>query len=323
MDIQRIREFITISETGSFTAAAKQLGIPSNVLSTRFRNFEETLGVTLILRSSRRLSLTNAGNMFLPYAREFLGHYEQACSSIRQIKDETTRSLRIQLCSHCMVSELGIYLDLFNRRYPRLCLDLFDDNRGLVRDGLISGDIDIAVILGRADAFSDISGRIQITCRPHLDIYVPNDHRLSNRTQVSFPELADETFVLYPRFPEPLLHDLQLSYLKQAGIPYQIYGGYSTPLFYDLFVPIGKGIMFYNWEARVPPNSTQLTITDSGYETYMYLLYQADTQNRTALDFINGYRSFLQMPGRNLNPARQDALPPAEGRGNTYFQEEK
>ncbi|MXG37600.1 LysR family transcriptional regulator, partial [Escherichia coli] len=62
--LQRTAMFIAVAEAGSFTAAAEAMGLTKAVVSFNIRQLEDELGVTLLLRSTRRLTLTEAGALF-------------------------------------------------------------------------------------------------------------------------------------------------------------------------------------------------------------------------------------------------------------------
>ena len=64
LNLQRVAMFIAVVDTGSFTAAAATLGQTKAVISFNIRQLEDSLGVALLLRSTRRLTLTEAGSLF-------------------------------------------------------------------------------------------------------------------------------------------------------------------------------------------------------------------------------------------------------------------
>lgn len=294
MNLERVREFITIAETGSFKQAAKDLDLAPNVLSARFSAFEQSLGTPLLTRNAHRVELTDDGKLFIKQAKECLLSYDRSVAALKSTKENVYRSLKIQVCSEMFAPELGILLDSFCRRYPQLYLDILDDSSGSIRDNLAAENIDFAIVNGEKDAFSDIDGRLVVLRFPNLNVFVPNDHPLANRHAVHFSDLDGETFVLYPKTKEPVLHNLEKSLLKQAGISYHLYDGAYAPRFYDLFVPIGKGLVLSPCDFHIPPNTKMLKILDEGFDTYLYLLYREPMENETARVFLNEYRAFLE-----------------------------
>ncbi len=232
-------------------------------------------------------------------AKELVTSYDRILDNLEESENTIYRSLKFEICGTRMdAPELGIFLDLYNRRHPQAYLELLSDNAYSIPEGISSGNIDIAIAYGNENDFADISGRICISHATNLCAYVPNDHPLALRSQIAFQELENEQFLLYPDTAETCIRRHQLDCLNRSGIHYTIYNGRYDSAFYNLLVPIGKGIILTPITVSPPPNSSVLQITDSGYDTYTYLLYNANTTNEAALEFILEFQNFLQ--GDNL-----------------------
>ena len=292
MDLERLSEFVALTEEGSFKQAAKRMELAPNVLSTRFAAFERSLGVKLIDRNAHSFELTEAGKHLQQDAKALLGSYEQTLVSMQSLGGASFRNLRLQLCAQTMASELGPFLDIYCRRHPTLFLDLYDENSCEIREGLHSGMVDISFAVGREGDFQDISGRVPINRFPKMRVHLPSDHRLARRQSLCFADLKEETFILYPNMRESWTRQLQLSMLEQAGIPFRVYEENCSPFFFDLLVPVGKGIRLWNWTDRTAPNSVLLTLEDDGYETFLYMLYDTQTENKTTLHFVERFLRF-------------------------------
>lgn len=289
MDLNRLQEFMIVAEEKSFKKAAARLGVAPNVLSTRIRTFEDSLHTQLIRRVKNGIELTAPGEALLPNIEAFLKSYTHAADSLDELKNHVFQSLHLQLCSQLMASELGPYLDIFCRRHPQLFLNIYDENTCRIRSGLKSGKVDISFVICREHDFEDISGRILLSHFPTMYVHLPVDHALANEKSVRFSDLSGETFILYPSMSEPWIQNLQLSILKQSGIDYQIYEESGSPYFFDLLVPIGKGIRLWNWQEDIAPNTVLLPISDKGYDTYLYMLYDTKTTNPVVTPFIHGF----------------------------------
>lgn len=294
MDLHRLYEFTVIAEEGSFKSAAERLKVASNVLSTRFRGFENSVGTTLINRNAHKFELTQSGKTLLQKAPQMLDAYDRLRTSMDHIKGRTFKSLRIMLCGQMLPMELGPFLDLYCRQYPSMFLGMYDENRCMIREGLLSGEIDVAFAVGREGDFADISGRVLLHRFPKLKVHVPLDHRLAKRQKVTFKDLSGETFILFPRMQDPCIRDLQQSLLDQSGIKYRVYEDDGSPFFCDLLVPVGKGIRLWNWSEHLAPNTVMLTIDEKGYETCAYMLYNKEGVNEAAEHFIGKFLEFRE-----------------------------
>lgn len=295
MDLERVREFLVIAEEKSFKKAAERLHLAPNVLSARYQNFENSLETKLLIRNAHKTELTETGRLFLQNAKELVTSYDKTLEDLKESENTAYRSLKFEVCGTAMAAlELGLFLDLYNRRHPYAYLELLSDNSYPISEGLSSGNIDIAVAYGNEDDFMDISGRICISRATNMCVYVPNDHPLALKSQITFKDLEDEQFILYPETAEPCIRRHQLDCLDRSGIRYSTYNGKYDSVFYNLLVPIGKGIILTHIVDPAPPNSAVLHITDPGYDTYTYLLYNAGTTNEATLEFISEFQKYLR-----------------------------
>lgn len=292
MDLDRLQEFLIVAEEKSFKKAAARLGLAPNVLSTRMRSFENSMNARLIRRIRDGIELTDSGKALLPNIDMLLKSYTRVTDSLAELKDHTFQSLHLQVCANLLASELGPYLDIFCRRHPQLILDIYDENTCQIRGGLKSGKVDISFVICRKHDFEDIPGRVLLSYFSNLYIHLPVDHALANEKTIRFSDLSGETFILYPNMTDPWIRNLQLSFLDQSGIDYHIYEESCSPYFFDLLVPIGKGIRLWTWKDMIAPNTTLVPISDRGYDTYLYMLYDTNTSNPAVIPFINGFLEY-------------------------------
>lgn len=95
INLQRTQMFIAVADTGSFTAAAEAMGLTKAVVSFNIRQLEDELGVTLLLRSTRRLTLTEAGVLFHQRSVALLKEAERLQDDVRANHAGLTGELRI------------------------------------------------------------------------------------------------------------------------------------------------------------------------------------------------------------------------------------
>jgi DNA-binding transcriptional LysR family regulator len=292
MDIERLREFLTIVNEGSFRRAAEKLQVSPSVLSARFQGFERSMGAVLLKRNNHWVKPTEQGRALIRQGEDLLDCWEHTAGKLDAMKNREATSLAIQLCGQTMPSELGIYLDIYARSHPRLFPNLYDDNSFMVREGLSSGNADISFAPGLAHDFEDITGRIVMAHFHHLHVHVANDHPLAGNGRIRFKNLEDETIILYPSMRDPFVRELQMKLIQRSGIRCEIYPGEYSQFFYDLLVPIDQGVRLFNWNDRLAPNTTMLTVEDPGYDTWLYLLYSEENQNPAVTEFIDGFIRF-------------------------------
>ncbi|MEE4377571.1 MAG: LysR family transcriptional regulator [Candidatus Competibacteraceae bacterium] len=141
-----LQAFVAVVETGSFTAAAERLDMAKSAVSRRVSGLEERLGVQLLRRTTRRLSLTETGHHFYERSARVLADLEEAESAVLQEHGELRGTLRVALPLSFGVRHMSAPVAEFSRRHPRLRFDLDLNDR---RVDLIGEGMDLAVRIGQ------------------------------------------------------------------------------------------------------------------------------------------------------------------------------
>lgn len=119
-----LKSFVQSVKFGSFSAAAKHMGISQPAISQQIRSLENELGNRLINRTTRQLNLTEAGERYLVHAQDILERLEEADRSIRSEDDQMTGLLSLGLPSGFSETLLSNFLLDFNTDYPGIVLDI-------------------------------------------------------------------------------------------------------------------------------------------------------------------------------------------------------
>ncbi len=129
--------FVAVVENGGFSAAARKLGISKSAVSKRINQLEDHLGVRLLHRTTRKLSLTEAGERYLEHAAEALAAANQAEDAVTELQGEPQGQLRINAPMSFGRLHVAPLIPKFLKRYPRLQIDLVMDDRkvDLVAEG--------------------------------------------------------------------------------------------------------------------------------------------------------------------------------------------
>ena len=137
--------FVRVAESGSFTAAASQLGVSVSAVAKAVTRLEEDLGVQLLVRTTRKLALNDDGREFLARCQRILNDIEDAESSAKGARQ--TPQGRLRMVMPTMFGRLTFLprVGEFNTRYPDIVLDIGFEDR-LVN--LIERGIDLAVQVG-------------------------------------------------------------------------------------------------------------------------------------------------------------------------------
>ncbi|QDG75165.1 LysR family transcriptional regulator [Labrenzia sp. PHM005] len=142
MDTECLRLFVLAAEKNNISAAGKVLGLAPSIASARLAKLERALGADLLHRSTRKVSLSQEGAEFLPYAKEILAQEEAARAALGYGKPDATGTLRFTAPSTFAQLYIVPLLPEFLERYPGIRLDLRLSD---AKYDLIEGSFDLAL----------------------------------------------------------------------------------------------------------------------------------------------------------------------------------
>jgi DNA-binding transcriptional LysR family regulator len=160
LDLNLVSAFTRVVEMGSFTGAAAALGLPKSSVSRAVARLEESLGVRLLQRTTRKLGLTEAGERYLAEVRGPLAHLAEASSDISDLGKEPRGLVRISIAPELGDGLVSPLLADFVRRYPKIRIDLLVTNR---RVNLIEESVDLALRAGKLDDSSLVARKLAVS----------------------------------------------------------------------------------------------------------------------------------------------------------------
>ncbi|MBF0470450.1 MAG: LysR family transcriptional regulator [Gammaproteobacteria bacterium] len=155
--------FAAVVGEGSFTAAAEALGVSKSVVSKQVSHLEKHLGVQLLQRTTRRLHLTQAGEVFASYTQRIMSDVREAEQSVLPLQNEPQGRLRISAPESLAVSLLPEALLRFQQRFPKLEMEVHITGRFV---DLVEEGIDVALRVGELED-SSLVARLLIPCSFH------------------------------------------------------------------------------------------------------------------------------------------------------------
>lgn len=196
MELRQVRTFLAVAEELHFGRAAQGLNITQPSVSQQIRALEKDLGVQLLHRNTRTVSLTQAGQSFLAPARIFLEASKTARRSIHLEPTEVLGTVSIGFAGTCASMALPRLARAVRQRLPGVELEL----RGQVYSGIASvqvarGQLDIG--FSRLPVTEDRVAYRMYELEPVV-LALPSDHPLSAQKEVHLEQLAEEEFITYP-----------------------------------------------------------------------------------------------------------------------------
>jgi DNA-binding transcriptional LysR family regulator len=143
--LERMRTFVRVADRGSLSAVARELGVGQSTITRHLRELEDAVGVPLLSRTTRRLTLTDEGRRYHANSVKILRLVEQAGDEARGTRGAPAGSIRISCTAAFGVLHVSRLIFAFQDRYPDIGIDLSltDERVDLVREG-----VDIALRLG-------------------------------------------------------------------------------------------------------------------------------------------------------------------------------
>jgi len=129
-ELAGIRMFVRVVEGGSFVAAARGLGLSKSVITKRVKELEERLKAQLLVRSTRRLTLTDAGASYFERCVRIVAELEEAQSAVRSLTVGLTGTLRISCIASFLAHQLARDVCRFQQRHPDLLVELHHKDLG-------------------------------------------------------------------------------------------------------------------------------------------------------------------------------------------------
>jgi len=175
--------FVSVVDKGSFSGAARELGITTSAVSQQIRILESEVGTILLHRSTRKLSLTEAGSVFYQSCNEMVQAAKRGRVRINELRDELVGDLRIATTPELGLNHILPALSGWLQAHPSLTVHFEADNRYI---DLIEERIDIAIRLSSGLADSTLIARPMARARlvlcaspeylkNHLPINTPAD----------------------------------------------------------------------------------------------------------------------------------------------------
>ncbi len=214
MELRQLRYFVAVAEELHFGRAARRLAISQPPLSFNIARLEESLGYTLLRRSTREVQLTAAGQVFYREACRILSLADQAKTLGSRAAAGEAGSLRIGFVGAALLTPLAALLRQFDLDRPGLLVTVHELNSFEQIHALQREQIDFGILHPRSvpDGL-----HTQVLYREPFVCALPADHPLAAQKQIQLLALKDEPFVLFPRHFSPEYHDRIIALCMEAG----------------------------------------------------------------------------------------------------------
>ncbi len=190
-----IQAFVRVAQSGSFVAAARQLRVSPSVITSRVKHLETLVLSPLFHRSTRAVTLSEAGANFIDECTDLVAHLDSVTERMRQLRSTPAGTLRLQVLPGFAVSHLGLVLKEFATEYPNIDFDVTVSDQSV---SAVGEGYDIMLQLFRREQLTMIE-------RPLVKIqrvFCASPDYLANNPMPGSPaELPNNKLGLYSAYP--------------------------------------------------------------------------------------------------------------------------
>lgn len=193
MNLDHLKTFIEIVKTGSFSEVARKLSISQPAVSFQIQKIEQDLGVRLIDRRQKKLTLTEPGKRLLRFAETVNGEYVNLLEDMAQLREEVVGNLVITASTIPGDFILPPVLSGFKKQHPMVQIQVTVSDSGRVIEGVENGTYDIGFCGVVPDGKEIETVKI---AEDEIVLIVFSGHPFASRKMVSFMEITEEPFIM-------------------------------------------------------------------------------------------------------------------------------
>ena len=294
MNTDRLEEFRALAHILNYSKTAEQLFLSQSILSRHIQELEQTLGVTLFLRGTHEVRLTDEGKYFLKWAEQLLEHVEHTMSALSGSGQGVEGTVRVMYSASVLNTGVMRFIRAFSQRYPEIALEFSAATEASQREHLYSVDLALSPC-DYLDALSDDAEGALLGYQTPL-LAIPPYHRFGDRSDIRPEDLRGEVLIV------PLIEDLRGPYARNAMLAYRkCHGelrriGAEDPGAALLMVELGKGVMFipHHLKSSVYAMTRTLTVSDPECRFPIYLYWNRSRNNPAAELFFQRMKAEFQ-----------------------------
>lgn len=195
MNLNQLKYFVAVAEHQSFTKAATQYYISQTAITQQIHALETSVGIPLIDRSTRPISLTPGGHIFLAEAQSILKHMDMAVWRTREASTGLMGTLRVGYTKGYEQSDLPRRLRDFHREFPNILITCYRNDTDMLAAGLLNMEYDIIFTWDSTNIRQEDSLQIRLVEKVPLYVAMYTGHPLAQRASLSREELKGETIL--------------------------------------------------------------------------------------------------------------------------------
>jgi DNA-binding transcriptional LysR family regulator len=214
MELRQLRYLVALADEQSFTRAAEREHIAQPALSQQIQKLEQELGLPLVERTTRRVSITDAGNLLVARARRVLTELESARQELDRVRGIQTGHVALGAMNTMGPVDITAVIAAFHELHPQVELTVRENNSDALAEMLRVDVVDLA-FLSVTERVESHGLALQQILMEELVVVLPKNHPLAGREEIKMIDLAHEEFISYREGAR--LRELLIGAAHEAG----------------------------------------------------------------------------------------------------------
>lgn len=239
MDIEYIKRFIAVSQCLNFSKAADMLFISQPTLSHSISNLEKKLGSPLLVRNTKSVKLTRAGELFLPAAIKIVELYQTASNEISRELNLGNDVLNIGYIGPATDNLFSSWIKTFRKASPDAKVQILHYSTSAIAEVFKNHKIDLGVLYKmNADKIPNL--KYQEVGREKFKLCLNAEHPLAGKSRINLDQLKDEPFLICERPTSPNYYDRVLAICEKRDFEPKI--SQKVALVGDIYRLVSAGL---------------------------------------------------------------------------------
>jgi DNA-binding transcriptional LysR family regulator len=214
MDIHHLKVFRAAARASSFTVAGEEVSLSQSTVSLHIKELEEELGCRLFIRSRKRVSLSDAGRVLLPYVDRLFSELKNAELAVREFSTSRRGTIRLGTGDTPLIYLLPRVLAEYRRRFPLIEVLVTTEVTEVVLQQLLAQTIDLGIIMSPADALKSVEA---LPLRKEELVFIlAAKHPLAMRPALTPKDLAELPLISHLR--DTAMYKVQQECFESLGV---------------------------------------------------------------------------------------------------------
>ena len=285
LELKHLRSLVAIRETGSLVEASHQVHLTQSALSHQLKELEDRLGSPVVVRKSKPLKFTPAGERLLVLADQVLPLVANCEKDLSQMFEGNNDRLHMAIECHSCFDWLMPTLDEFRHHFPGVELDLLTGFNFAPLPALAKGELDL-VITSDPQALPDVE-YIPLFQYESL-LCIGKQHELADKAFIEPEDLQHETLITYPVEKDRL--DIYKYFLTPSGVHPSNHRTYEMTIMMVQLIASNRGVAALpNWAVQEYLEKGYIIAKPLGRERVWATLYAAIRKQTAERDYMNAF----------------------------------